>query len=141
MTAFALAMAVAAEVVKVPPLVGFILAGMCFGGSESCQNSWNRNTRNLTHWLSRIFFTCNIGFILPKIMGTPESVLDGFEVASAAFFGSFIAGVLGVLPVLIKEKNAALNILLSGCAMANVGEVCACFCALLLVFDNLSVIP
>ena len=63
-------------------------------------------------------------------MGTTESVLDGFEVASAAFFGSFIAGVLGVLPVLIKEKNAALNILLSGCTMANVGEVCASLCVI-----------
>ena len=74
-------------------------------------------------------------------MGTPESVLDGFEVASAAFFGSFIAAALGALPLLIKEKNGASSIFLSGCAMANVGEVCACFCALLLVFDNLSVFP
>jgi hypothetical protein len=33
MTAFAIAMGVAAEVVKVPAIVGIFTAGMCFGGS------------------------------------------------------------------------------------------------------------
>jgi len=33
MTAFAIAMGVAAEVVKVPAIVGIFAAGMCFGGS------------------------------------------------------------------------------------------------------------
>ena len=63
-------------------------------------------------------------------MGTTESVLDGFEVASAAFFGSFIAAALGVLPLLMKEKNGASSILLSGCAMANVGEVRVYVCVI-----------
>ena len=63
--------------------------GMCFGGSETCRQSWTRNTCNLTHWLSRIFFTCSIGFILPQSMITKKAILDGWEVGSAAFFGRY----------------------------------------------------
>ena len=123
MTAFALGMGVAASIVKVPAIVGIFVAGMCFGGSEACRSSWDRNTRNLTHWLSRIFFTCSIGFIMPDSMATTEAVLDGWEVASAAFFGSFIAGALGGLIVLSKEKKAFSNVVMCGSAMAYCGEV------------------
>jgi hypothetical protein len=44
-------------------------------------------------------------------------------VASAAFFGSFIGGALGSLPVLLKEKSPVSNIILAGSAMAYSGEV------------------
>jgi Kef-type K+ transport system membrane component KefB len=123
MTAFALGMGVAASIVKVPAIVGIFVAGMSFGGSEACRLSWDRNTCNLTHWLSRIFFTCSIGFIMPEGMVTMEAVLDGWEIASAAFFGSFIAGALGGLILLYKEKNPLPNVVMCGSAMAYCGEV------------------
>jgi len=45
------------------------------------------------------------------------------QVASAAFFGSFIGGALGSLPVLLKEKSPVPNIILAGSVMAYSGEV------------------
>jgi Kef-type K+ transport system membrane component KefB len=128
MTAFALAFGVLASLVKVPTIVGIFLAGLCFGGSEQCRESWIRNTRNLTHWLSRIFFTCSIGFLMPKTMWSRSAVLNGWELASAAFFGSFIGGALGSLPVLMKEKSTLSNVVLCGSSMAYSGEVCVCVC-------------
>ena len=133
MTAFALALGVAASVVKVPAIVGIFVAGMCFGGSIECREAWERNTCNLTHWLSRIFFTCSIGFLMPSEVWTLSAMLDGFEVASAAFFGSFIAGALGCMPVLMSEKKAMSNVVLCGGAMANTGELGFIF---LLEFHN-----
>jgi len=60
---------------------------------------------------------------MPESMAMTEAVLDGFEVASAAFFGSFIAGALGGLIVLSKEKQAFSNIVMCGSAMAYCGEM------------------
>ena len=111
MTAFALGMGVAASIVKVPAIVGIFVAGMCFGGSDACRISWDRNTRNLTHWLSRIFFTCSIGFIMPESMAMTEAVLDGFEVADvpAMLQDPSLFGSRCVMPFDVANVSALLR--------------------------------
>jgi len=102
MLAVALGLAVVAEMVQCSPLLGLFVGGLAFSAVPNAKTRWLHDTRNLSHWLARLFFAATLGFLMPLAMWTDlDSIWTGLLVAGAALLARLVAGVVSAAPVLL----------------------------------------
>eukprot|EP00286_Rhodomonas_abbreviata_P019993 CAMPEP_0181294138 /NCGR_PEP_ID=MMETSP1101-20121128/3435_1 /TAXON_ID=46948 /ORGANISM="Rhodomonas abbreviata, Strain Caron Lab Isolate" /LENGTH=611 /DNA_ID=CAMNT_0023398765 /DNA_START=80 /DNA_END=1915 /DNA_ORIENTATION=+ len=124
MLAFAVGMAVVCELVEVSPILGVFAAGLCFSGVKDARRIWKERSGNVSPWLSRIFFACTIGFLLPEQMWEEEKPLYiGLKVAAAALGGRFLAGLLAAWPFLVGKPRGRMDLLQVSCGVLLQGEL------------------
>jgi len=46
-------------------LWGAFVAGMSFAGVHKCHHIWSQQTKRITAWMLRIFFSCTVSFAIP----------------------------------------------------------------------------
>jgi len=68
-------------------LWGAFVAGMSFAGVHKCHHIWSQQTKRITAWMLRIFFSCTVSFAIP---------FDSLFTAQAFGYGS-IMGVVACI--------------------------------------------
>lgn len=124
MLGFAVAMAIVSDLVKASPVLGVLVAGLCFSGVQDARKIWEYRTENVSPWLLRIFYICAVGFLLPEEMWTIEkSFYTGLKVAAASLGGRFLSAMLLGWPFLLAQPRGKESLLQVACGVLIQGEL------------------
>jgi len=74
-------------------LWGAFVAGMSFAGVHKCHHIWSRQTKRITAWMLRIFFSCTVSFAIP---------FDTLFTAQAFGYGSIMGIVACILTKVVS---------------------------------------